>query len=227
MGRSLFLIIVGIGGAGILVSLGVWQSQRLAWKNDLIASIEQHIAATPVSLPVNLDPVVDKYTPVVLDGQFQDGALRILASRRQTGAVYRIVRPFALTDGRVVLVDTGWIPDEDEIPGLVTDEIRLTGNLHWPNEIDGFTPEPDVNANIWFARDVPAMAEALGTLPILAVLRDAPETDIGVTAWPIDTGDIPNDHLQYAFTWFSLAAIWAGMSAFFLLRHNRNPNVTG
>ncbi|MEO9896349.1 MAG: SURF1 family protein [Paracoccaceae bacterium] len=227
MGRFLFLIIVGIGGAGILVSLGVWQSQRLAWKTDLIASIEQRIAATPVSLPMDLDPVADKYTPVTLTGQFKEGALRVLASRRQTGAVYRIVRSFVLTDGRTVLVDTGWIPDDAQIPTLVADEIRLIGNLHWPNEIDGFTPEPDVKANIWFARDVPAMADALDSLPILAVLRDAPETDIGVTPWPIDTGDIPNDHLQYVITWFSLAAIWAGMSAFFLLRHNRNPNVTG
>lgn len=226
MGRFLFLIIVGIGGAGILVSLGVWQSQRLAWKVDLIASIEERISAAPVALPTNLDPVADKYMPVVLDGAFKEEALRILASRRQTGAVYRIIRPFDLADGRSVLVDTGWIHDEEKIPALVADQMSLTGNLHWPNEIDGFTPEPDIEANIWFARDVPAMADALGTLPILTVLRDAPDADIGVTPWPVDTGDIPNDHLQYAFTWFSLAAIWGGMSAFFLLRPNRSPNET-
>ena len=96
--------------------------------------------------------------------------------------------------------------------------LTITGNLDAPQEADGFTPPPDLGGNIWFARDVPAMADALGTDPVLVVLRDAPETELGVTPWPVDTAGIPNDHLQYAITWFSLTAIWVGMTFHFLRR---------
>ncbi len=226
MGRFLFLIIVGIGGAGILVWLGVWQVQRLEWKNGLLANIEARIADDPVTMPVELDPVADKYMPVAIEGQFADGALRILASRKQIGPVYRIVRPFLMTDGRRILIDTGWTSDQSGVPALEKKAAKLIGNLHWPNEIDSFTPDPDIAANIWFARDVSAMAIELKTQPILVVLRDEAETDFGVTPWPVATNNVPNDHLQYAITWFSLAVIWVGMSAYFMLRRARDQKET-
>jgi len=85
-------------------------------------------------------------------------------------------------------------------PGGVSE---VTGLLLWPDETDGFTPEPDLARNVWFARDVPAMAEALGTSPVLIVaqsdaLGDWPRPD------PPDA-NLRNKHLEYALTWFSLA----------------------
>ena len=62
------------------------------------------------------------------------------------------------------------------------------------------------------------MAEALDTRPILVVRRDAPQLGGPLSPLPVDTSAIPNDHLQYAVTWFSLAAIWAGMSLYFIRR---------
>ena len=76
--------------------------------------------------------------------------------------------------------------------------------------------------NIWFARDVEALAAQFNTQPIMVVLREMPESDLGVTPWPVDTAGIPNDHLQYAITWFSLAVIWGGMTLYFLLRTTRS-----
>ena len=217
MRRILFAIVIGLGGAAILVSLGVWQVTRLAWKEDLLARIEATIADAPAPLTRE----TERYAPVTVTGQFADGHLRILASRKQTGAVYRIIRPFQ-TDQGALLIDTGWILDDARVPEIPGDQITLVGNLDAPNEIDSFTPEPDLNANIWFARDVPAMAKALGTEPALIVLREAPQADLGATPWPVDTAGIPNDHLQYAITWFSLAAIWVGMSLYFLRRKPRS-----
>ncbi|MEL7127815.1 MAG: SURF1 family protein, partial [Pseudomonadota bacterium] len=120
-----------------------------------------------------------------------------------------------------VIVDTGWQPDGSEVPFAPAASLTLIGNLDAPQEADGFTPGPDRAANLWFARDVPAMAETLDTQPILVVLRDAPEMNLGVTPWPVDTAGIPNDHLQYAITWFSLALIWGAMTGLFLLRTRR------
>ena len=98
----------------------------------------------------------------------------------------------------------------------------LTGNLQWPQEVDSFTPEADMDRNIWFARDVDVMAETLDTEPLLIVMREGAGPDPKITPLPVDTARIPNDHLQYAITWFSLAAIWLAMTVLFL-RRRRAP----
>ncbi|MBY5931880.1 SURF1 family protein [Tateyamaria omphalii] len=223
MRRFLFLMTFGLMGAGILISLCVWQVQRLAWKQDLLARIDAQIAAAPTPVAEAVEPQFQRYAPVEAAGTFGADHIRMLASRKTTGAVHRIIRPFETETYGRVLVDTGWLPDEVPVPGAPEQRLTIVGNLDAPNEADGFTPEPDLANNLWFARDVPAMADVLGTQPILIVLRDAPEIDLGVTPWPVDTAGIPNDHLQYAITWFSLAAIWVLMTAYFVLRTNRSP----
>ncbi|WP_147108435.1 SURF1 family protein [Tateyamaria sp. syn59] len=223
MRRYLFLLTFGLMGAGILISLGVWQVQRLAWKQDLLGRIEAQIDATPTSLTEAVNPQFQRYAPVEATGTFGPDHIRMLASRKTTGAVHRIIRPFEADGFGPVLIDTGWLPDEVPVPGAPDAQVTLVGNLDAPNEADSFTPAPDLDNNLWFARDVPAMADVLGTQPVLIVLRQTPENDLGVTPWPVDTAGIPNDHLQYAITWFSLAAIWVFMTAYFVLRTNRSP----
>jgi surfeit locus 1 family protein len=71
MQRFAFLMIFGLGGAAILVSLGIWQMQRLAWKEAMIADIEARIAADPVPLPGTPDPETDNYLPVSVTGTFR------------------------------------------------------------------------------------------------------------------------------------------------------------
>ncbi|MEM7632675.1 MAG: SURF1 family protein [Pseudomonadota bacterium] len=219
--RLWFLLIVGLVGTGILVWLGTWQVQRLAWKQDLLARIDAQIGADPVPLGDAVTPKLQRYAPVTLNGRFGQGNVRMLASRKSIGPVHRIIRPFDAEGFGRVLVDTGWLPDGAEVPAAPSASLTLIGNLDAPQEADGFTPAPDRAANLWFARDVPAMAETLDTQPILVVLRDAPEMNLGVTPWPVDTAGIPNDHLQYAITWFSLALIWGAMTGLFLLRTRR------
>ena len=218
--RLIFLVLVGIGGVALLMWLGVWQVNRLAWKEARIAAIEARIADAPQPLPATPDPATDRFMPVTVTGTFAAEQARMLASRRGAGAVHRHIAAFD-TDGRRILVDLGWTPADADAPALPGGSLRLTGNLDWPLESDGFTPAPDLAAGLWYARDVPALAQALGTEPVMVVLRDMPEPPIAVTPWPVDTAGIPNDHLQYAVTWFSLAAIWAGMSLYFGLRRPR------
>ncbi|MEM6371935.1 MAG: SURF1 family protein [Pseudomonadota bacterium] len=222
MGRLWFLLTFGLIGTGILIGLGTWQVQRLAWKQEMLAGIEAEIGADPVPLASALAPTFRRYAPVEVTGQFDTGHIRMLASRRTTGAVYRVIRPFVTDGGKRVLVDTGWHLQSRDTMAAPDVALSLIGNLDAPQEADGFTPPPDLVGNIWFARDVPAMAQALNTDPVMVVLRDAPEIDLGVTPWPVDTAGIPNDHLQYALTWFSLAVIWAGMTSYFLWRTRRS-----
>ncbi|MCR8827587.1 SURF1 family protein [Pseudosulfitobacter koreensis] len=222
MGRILFLIGIGLGGAAILISLGVWQVQRLTWKQGILADITARISAAPVALPDEADPVDDKYLPVTVTGTFDQGVIYVLVSQKQIGAGYRVIAPLVTDAGRRVLIDRGFVRDEDR--GAVTQpdgSVTVTGNLHWPQEIDGFTPEPDLDRNIWFARDLPAMAQVLNTEPLFVVARETSLPDATVIPLPVDTDGIPNNHLQYAITWFSLALIWVGMTVVFALRGTR------
>lgn len=220
MSRLLFPLLVGLVGTGILLWLGQWQMDRLAWKEGILADIEARIADAPTALPTAPDPESDKYLAVAVTGRFGEGILRVLVSRKQVGPGYLIVSPFQTADGRTVLVDRGFVRIEAPItpppPGLVT----VTGNLHWPDDRTSSTPENDVSENIWFARDIPDMAEILQTEPLLLVARDIPGSQ-AVTPLPVTTENIPNDHLQYAVTWFSLAAVWIVMTTYYIFRSRK------
>ncbi|ASM72963.1 MULTISPECIES: SURF1 family protein [Roseobacteraceae] len=222
MGRILFLISIGLGGAAVLISLGVWQVQRLSWKQAVLADITTRIAAAPVELPSQADPVAMKYLPVAVTGTFDDQVIYVLVSQKQIGAGYRVISPMVTDAGRRVLIDRGFVRvDERDAVTTPTGAASVTGNLHWPEEIDSFTPQPDLNANIWFARDLPAMSKTLNTEPLLIIARETSLPDGPVTPLPVDTAGIPNNHLQYAITWFSLALIWVGMTLVFALRGSR------
>ncbi|MEL6953800.1 MAG: SURF1 family protein [Pseudomonadota bacterium] len=219
--RLLVPISVGLLGSAILVSLGIWQVQRLAWKEALLAQIETQIAAPPVALPIEPDAEADRFLPVEAAGEvLSEAPIRVLHALPRGGPGYRVISAFE-TDGRRILLDRGFVPNEGEIPnaGAVT----VTGNLDWPNEVGSSTPEPDLMRGIWFGRDVAAMAQTLNTEPVLLVAREIRPADT-LQPLPVGTEGIPNDHLQYAGTWFSLAIVWLGMTLLFVWRITRRTN---
>ena len=201
----------GVVGVGILISLGVWQLERLQWKAAKLAAIEAMLVLTPVSLPDVVEAGADRYRGVTVAGRFTGEVVFSLDSMRDAGPGKRVIAVLQTAAGRRVLVDRGiWLDGTSATP-LLAHAAVVAGNLDWPQEVDSFTPPPDVKTGLWFARDVVAMAKVLGAEPVLIVAR-APTGD-GITPMPVDTSAIPNDHWQYAMTWFSLAAAWAGMTA--------------
>lgn len=219
MKRYVFAILLGLSGLVVLIGLGVWQVQRLAWKEGILAEIDATISADPVALPAAPVAARDQYLPVLVQGRFTGEGLRVLASLKQVGAGYRLIGAFETDDGRRVLVDRGFLPiDEKAVtPGAA----RIRGNLHWPAEVDSYTPSQPDKGGLWFARDVPAMASALGTEPVMVVTWAADPADPALIAIPVDTTHIPNDHLAYAITWFSLAVVWLGMTLYLVWRIRR------
>ena len=218
MARYIFALIFGAVGVGILVALGSWQMDRLAWKEGILADIEARIAADPVALPDDPDPEADRYLPVRVSGRLGDRALRVLVSQKQVGAGYRVISPLDTESGRRILLDRGFIKVSEDIPASPEGVVTITGNLHWPEDRNDSTPENDVADNTWFARDLGQMAGVLETEPLMVVAREVSFSDAPVTPLPVDTGGIPNDHLEYAVTWYSLAAIWAAMTGYLLWR---------
>jgi surfeit locus 1 family protein len=223
MQRLILPILFGIAGLAVFLSLGSWQLQRLAWKQEVLAQIEARIGADPVALPVAPDPAADRFLPVRVTGERGPG-VRILVSTRDAGAGYRLIEALTLDDGRRVLVDLGFQPVEAQSELGTGGRVAITGNLHWPDEVDRWTPRPDPDRRLWFARDVPAIAAFLETEEILVVAR---ETDPGLASirpLPVTTDAIPNDHLEYAVTWFLLAATWVVMTGFALWRIRRRQH---
>ncbi|WP_321364443.1 SURF1 family protein [uncultured Celeribacter sp.] len=213
--RMIFPIVIGVLGCGVLIWLGTWQLQRLAWKEGVLAEIRAEIGADPVPLPAAIDPSM-KYMPVTATGEIGSEELHVLVSRKQIGAGYLIIAPLTLTDGRRVLLDRGFVRDMEKDAVRPKGEVTVVGNLHWPDDMNSSTPEPDVGRNIWFGRDIPAMVEALDTEPVLIVARES--TGAGIEPMPVGIEGIPNDHLEYAITWFSLCLVWFGMTLFLLWR---------
>lgn len=221
--RMIFPLLLGLIGAAILIGLGIWQLQRLAWKEGVLAEIEARIQADPVALPATPNKDADQYLPVEVQGSFTGEGLDVLVSRKQQGAGYRVIAVME-TGGRRVLIDRGFLPEEfraEARPGPEAGLITVKGNLLWPDEVDSFTPPPDSKTGIWFARDLPAMAQALGAEPVLIVQWAATLEDATVDPMPVDTTSIPNDHLGYAIQWFGLSAVWLGMTAYLLWRIRR------
>jgi surfeit locus 1 family protein len=123
--------------------------------------------------------------PVAAEGEIGTDHVRVLVSQKGQGARYRVISPFE-TGGRSILLDRGTMPTEG-VPPLHEGPVAVTGNLHWPEEVDGFTPAPDLARNIWYARDVDALAAHLGTEPVLLIARALSVSDAPVTPLPVDT----------------------------------------
>lgn len=211
MRRYIFPVLIGVVGCAILIALGVWQLQRLDWKEGMLAQIQAQIDAPAVPLPATVDPSM-KYAPVTVSGTTTGEEIDVLSGTKERGGGYQIVSGFVTDDGRRIMVDRGFVPQEARHDPRPPVRLEITGNLHWPDEKGSATPDPNLDENIWFARDVPAMAAQLQTQPVLVVASFVTGDAQGVEPIPVAIEGIPNNHLSYAVQWFMIAAVWAGMT---------------
>ncbi|PYG26464.1 SURF1 family protein [Pelagimonas varians] len=218
MKRIIAPLLIGLIGAAILITLGTWQVQRLAWKSAVLDDIDRVIAGDTQPLPTMISPSEQRYVPVALEGTVEEGTLYVLVSVKRRGPGWRVISPFFTTDGRRVLLDRGFIPTEEKSDPRYIGPARITGNLHWTDDRNSSTPENDVAGNTWFARDIAQMSEQLKTEPILIITRTMSPPDPGLLPLPVDSSGVTNDHLQYAITWFSLAGIWLLMTGVWIRR---------
>ncbi len=203
----------------VMLGLGTWQLQRLGWKADLQARVQERIAAPPVALPVALDdPALWEFRSVTLSGRFlHDRETLVLARPRQGQAGYEVVTPFERADGGgVILVNRGFVPMDHRLPanrveGRIKGVTNLRGIVRLPTAPGLFQPENAPGAPVWVRVDPPAMAAAL-KLPAVAplVVEALPgQTPGGLPAGIEPRVELPNNHAQYAATWYGLAATLA------------------
>lgn len=210
-------------GMAILIGLGAWQMQRLHWKQDLLAHIERLQRSTPVPLQMALGRAPEK--------------LDFVRARLDCPGIERLptLRLYALENGQAgdrlitacpvggysILVDRGFLAPGDTVaPGREELAEPVIGVLRIPADRNRFTPVNDPAKGQWYWRDVPAMAAALGAkdpAPVMLMLESPAPVGGGARPAAIPT-EISNRHLEYALTWFGLAAALAGVYVALLLR---------
>lgn len=222
MRRLIFPLLLGLIGCAVLVALGVWQMQRLDWKTAKLAEIAAKISAQPVALPATVTAQNDIYLPVSVEGHLLEPEAFVITGLAQAGPGYRVISAFEVAgSGRKIMVDLGFVAEADRMFQRPETPMKVTGNLNWPAEKDSYTPEPDLLRHFWFARDVERMANVLGTEQVLLVAKTIDPAIPAISPLPVDTSSVPNDHLTYAITWFSLAVVWLGMTVLLVWRIRR------
>jgi len=214
----------------VLISLGNWQMQRLAWKNHLIAAIAERAHAVPVSLAA-ADEAAQRgedyeYTRVEATGRFlHDREAHLYALDATHGPGFYIITPLKLDDGSVVLVNRGFVPNDLKSPsrrpaGQITGEVHIVGLLRAPEAQRMFVPTNNAGRNIWYWRDIAAMgaAAAEGGARVHPFFIDAEAEPAVPGGWPkggVTRLELPNRHFEYALTWYGLAAALVAVFAAF------------
>jgi surfeit locus 1 family protein len=203
----------------ILCGLGVWQVQRLSWKEALIATVNGHMAAAPISLDRALGMTADdvQYRKVALSGHFDNSKEAYVFTTGAGGEpVYHVLTPFITDDGKTLMVDRGEIPGELMAPTRrtpVEGQTRIVGVWRVPDAPGFFTPKPNPARHLWYARDLAGIAAADGVKLAAPVVIEADATP-NPGGWPKGGQTVvnfPNNHLSYAITWFGLAAGLTGV----------------
>jgi len=217
----------------ICLALGAWQVERLFWKKDLIAQRQAAVAAAPAAVPKSLAQARDmEFRHVSDEGVFlNDKEIFLGATSEGGGQGYQVLTPLLEPAGRTVFVNRGYIPAELKDPakraaGQITGTIRVRGLLRLPpaGKPNWFLPDNRPDLNYWFWVDLPAMSAADKLDRVAPFYIDADATP-NPGGWPkggVTRLTLPNNHLQYAITWFSLAV---ALIVIYVLFHRRNAGL--
>jgi cytochrome oxidase assembly protein ShyY1 len=223
--------IVTLVMVAVLAGLGVWQLQRRVEKHTLMAALTERLAAAPVPLPPfsrwsALNPATDEFRRVSFTATYQS---RLDAMVYGSGSAIRndisgpgtwAFLPARLGDGETVAVNAGFVPNTMQDRGqqdlavarLITGQpVLLTGYIRFPEMAGRLMPAENLGKRLWFTRDHLAMAEALGWNSVAPFYIDleAPVPESGIPKPGPLSVHLKDDHLQYAITWFGLAAVVA------------------
>jgi surfeit locus 1 family protein len=214
----------------LLLALGSWQIERLFWKERLISQREAAVAAAPIPVPQSFEQARGmEFRHVADEGVFlHDKEIFLGATSEAGGQGYQVLTPLLEPSGRAVFVNRGYIPAELKDPakraaGRIGGTVRLQGLLRLPPEGRPvwFLPDNRPDLNYWFWVDLPAMSAAHHLDRVAPFYIDADATP-NPGGWPkggVTRLALPNNHLQYAITWFSLAV---ALIVIYVLYHRRN-----
>ncbi len=202
------------GVVSVLVGFGTWQLERLNWKNELMAQYEDGLKQPPLMLTnISSEELLDNaYRRVVVSGTYLHDKEVHLGGRRWHGKTgYQILTPMQIKDGRIFLVNRGWIPFELKEQAERKDALPETGGhtavIRNPKQAQLFTPDNHPEKNFWFTVDFPAITAFTG-IKTEEIMLEVIEEEPNIDQFPIPSNGVRifrNDHLGYALTWYLLA----------------------
>ncbi len=213
-----FSALLAIAFAGF-VALGVWQLQRMAWKDALIARVEARLRAAPVAPPERsrwstIDEARDGYRRVRLVGTFLPVPEARTQAVTELGAGYWALAPLRMANGDILFVNRGFVPSGAVGAAPPAGRVEVVGLLRMNEPGGGFLRRNRPDDGRWYSRDVAAIARSRG-LPAEAVAPffvDAAADPAVAGGWPragLTVVRFRDSHLSYALTWFGLAALAA------------------
>ncbi|GLT02429.1 SURF1-like protein [Sphingobium jiangsuense] len=216
----------------LFTALGLWQVKRLAWKEALIAKVEQRVDAPPVAPPDEAAARASslpelEYLRVRLSGAYVASGTALVRAVTDLGAGYWVLTPLRTGDGRLIYVNRGYVPTGSRLEAARAatpqGQVSIVGLLRLTEPGGGFLRSNDPAGDRWYSRDVEALARARGLSHVAPFFVDA-QTEGTAAARPAGS-PVPgltvirfaNSHLSYALTWFAMAAGSLGL-AFWLWR---------
>ena len=221
----------------ILLSLGTWQLKRKAWKEGIVAKIAERVTAKPVSFedlsPAALAGADIEYLHVTVTGRLHHDKEHYLYAPGQSGLAWQVLTPLEWKKDEIVWVNRGQVPDarrapETRIQGQVAGAVTITGLVRRPHA-GSFTPPNDLKRNIWHFADPGELTRAsfaglsVNPAPVIIEADASATPPDGLPAGGVTRLSIPNRHLEYAVTWFGLAATLIGVFLVFVRTRLRSP----
>ncbi len=240
------LTITVVIALAILIGLGVCQLYRLKWKEGVLA---QH-AALIHAVGKPLDKVlISTSDPAKLDmvrvdteclGLWHAPTQRVFSLSADGTIINRLISACPLRDSPydVILVDRGQVPEAVEQPPIVEPEdtslVPVEGVLRIPQKPNFITrlitphPAPPApgHSRLWMDYDIPGIAAALGAkhpAPVFLAAETTSNPEWGELKPGLPTPEIPNNHMQYALTWFGLAIVMLCFYAAMLRQRLKGP----
>lgn len=221
----------------ILLALGTWQVNRLEWKQQLLADIDQKLISPPLQFDEvekmnNAGQNID-YQPVTVTGHFKHEAERHFLATYNSYAGFFIYTPLEMSDGRLVLINRGFVPYDLKEPelrseGQSNDLVSITGlaRAKLQDKPSRLLPDNDPVKNIFYWKDLELMAKSSGLpedrfVDFFIDANNAPNPG-GFPIGGVTIIDLPNSHLQYAFTWYGLAFAFLCVYIAYMVRWYRS-----
>ncbi|MBM85068.1 MAG: surfeit locus 1 family protein [Rhodospirillaceae bacterium] len=227
---TLWPTIITVPALIVLVALGTLQVDRLQWKSALIENFETMVSQPLVPPPQSVsDWKTWRFRRVSMTGVYQHQKEILLTGKTFEGtAGFHVITPFLVRDGRIILVNRGWVPDklserERRPETLIQGLVKVEGILRQDKRRGYFVPDNEPNNEVWLYVDTDEMSRHREIVPVASYYVDAIRRP-GPYALPIGATTevtVRNEHLQYAITWYLLAAT---LAVIYFIYHYRRPD---
>jgi surfeit locus 1 family protein len=223
---------LALAGFVVLLGLGTWQIERKAWKEALIATLDRRLGDAPIALPPSsewpgMTPDNSEFTRVRLRAEFLNAGDALVYSGGSPirddvkGPGFFVFSPARLPDGQQVVINRGFAPSRSYPAAAGPRDI--VGALRWPEAPSWFAAAHDASGDIWTVRDQRMMAalKGWGAVAPFYIEQEAPVPPGGLPHPSALTVHLRNEHLQYAITWYGLAAVLAVIFAIWAVQRRR------